>query len=179
MPARRAPPPGWAALPSSSVLLLATVLMAAGCSRRPGGGEPGSIAVEVRRGALPGAHLPPGPPPTPVGAGHTAPPMSPPRMWRLQLAAALEEGDRLAVTTWGSSSHPAVPVRLVVRDRRTVELHLQRSQAPGPVTADMAATTSVVALDPEQVEGAGPLTVHLHDATTGRQVETLLARRSP
>ena len=122
-----------------------------------------SIALEVRPyNALPGAEiLPPSMPQQQTAESGSAPaPLEP---GRAKLAAALEGGNRLAVTTFGSSSNPTIPVRLVVRDAHTLDLYLA-ARGSEDSTLDVAPTTSVVALDPGQIDLSAPITLRLRGA---------------
>jgi hypothetical protein len=103
---------------------------------------------------------------------HGQPPVVLPAPSRLHLHGFVRivSPTRLAIVTWGSSSCPSVPDRLVVENRHTIRLHLVTgSWADGrPVahpppngicTADYGTTPMLVAIDPEHVDVHRPLTV--------------------
>jgi len=56
----------------------------------------------------------------------------------------IEEGALLAVTTWGSSSHPLVPRTARLDGGELVLTFARRGIATGPMTADLAAYTSLI-----------------------------------
>ena len=69
-------------------------------------------------------------------------------------------GGRLYVTIWGSSSCRALPVALKVENQHEVDLGLWQSGGV-TCTADLAANTVSLPLDPATVDLTAPVTVHL------------------
>lgn len=121
-----------------AVLILALGPVVGGCG--PASKRPESIAAT----SYPG--LPSGAPDQSVRSGAT-------------LAVWMD--GRLALTTWGSGSCPAVPVALTAPDADTVDITLSADYGASACTADLGPTTSVLEL-PEKVKGSGPLTVKVH-----------------
>lgn len=72
--------------------------------------------------------------------------------------AVLVTEDRLALTLWGSSSCPTVPTGSDIVDRHTVRISVRTIGGP-QCTADLAPTTSEIALDPAEVDTASSLGV--------------------
>lgn len=134
----------------------------AGCSAgadQPGGGgdRPRSVAVTSYRG-LPSGVAPPSLPALPSAV------------------AVLQPGDRLALTFWGSSSCPAVPVGTEVVSRHEVRVAVDNHYS-GACTADYGPTTSVVQLDGARVDTSSALTVTL--AGLAGAPASLIARPGP
>lgn len=76
-------------------------------------------------------------------------------------ASAIWRGATIELTLWGSSSCPAVPVALTVRDPASVEVKVDLGRGRArECTADSAATTSVLGL-PDGVGAGQVLTVWL------------------
>jgi len=97
---------------------------------------------------------------------------TPGRAVRLGFAPQLVSPTRLAITTWGSGSCPAVPDELVVRSPHAIQIHLTFGSwtrkgiaAHGPpsgvCTADRTTTHMLVAIDPKKVDVHHSLNVRL------------------
>jgi hypothetical protein len=121
------------------ILAAVSVCAVVACSR-PEPGPPVSIAATSYRG------LPSDAPTSPTLPGG---------------ASAIWRGATIELTLWGSSSCPAVPVALAVRDPATIEVTVdvgrQRRRA---CTTDISAITSVLVL-PDGLRPAAVLTVWL------------------
>lgn len=75
-----------------------------------------------------------------------------------ELVVSLRPDDRLAITTWGSSSCPTVPTQLKVRGRQHIQVSLSNAYKR-MCTMDMAPTTSEIALPRQRVDAKRPFTV--------------------
>ena len=88
----------------------------------------------------------------------------------------VEDGARLAVTTWGSSSHPTVPRTAHVADGELVLTIGPREPAPPSAalrTADLAACTALIE-PPAGLDPGTPTRVHV-----GEHVVALPAAEPP
>jgi len=108
-------------------------------SAQPGG--PRSIAVEQVRGGPRGE-------------------FDPVDIDQAPVLAAIDTRGRLALTLWGSSSCPTVPVAIEFLGRHEVRVTLSDDYL-GMCTADYGPTTSFVALDPAVVDVTADLLVRL------------------
>jgi hypothetical protein len=84
--------------------------------------------------------------------------------FRTDPLAVLEPDHTLALTFWGSGSCPAVPVSLRIISPTVLSVALD--SRTGICTADMAPTTSIIALDPKKVNLGGDLTVRISPVAT-------------
>lgn len=117
-------------------ILLAALLLA-GCS------GPAGVAEKVERGL----------PSTLADAqGSAIPPAEPSALW-------LEDGNRCALITWGSSSCPAVVTRMEATGAGAIGLRVESSGGSGPCSAGLAPRMHELAV-PESVTGR-PVTLTL------------------
>ncbi len=77
--------------------------------------------------------------------------------------AIIEHDHRLALTLWGSGSCPRLPVSLHVLNRHSLEITVGKTTS-GVCTADLGPTTSVIKLDPAEVDIAAEILITLHES---------------
>ncbi len=121
-----------------------TVLVASGLLSGCGGNGPDTIAERVYQG------LPDGVTPATLHGNESS-------------IAIIEHDHRLALTLWGSGSCPRLPVSLHALNRHSIEITVDKKTS-GVCTADLGPTTSVIKLDPEEIDTASEVAITLHDS---------------
>lgn len=114
--------------------------------------------------------------------------VSPPPVLAIHSRATLVSATRLLIATWGSSSCPSVPDKLVVENRHTIQIYLipgiwvkgqPVATTPTGCTLDYGPTPMLVAIDRKLIDVHRPLTVRFfHRDSTKPEVWTAPALKS-